>query len=75
MIGLTKLEKDIVADLLMHGDNLPSNIGDNTGRHPTSVSRQMANLEDMGFVRPKGNGVWSLTRKGFTAAQILINSS
>lgn len=74
MIGLTNLEKDIITDLLIHGDNLPSNIGDNTGRHPTSVSRQMADLEDMGFVRPKGHGVWCLTRKGLNAARILINS-
>lgn len=71
---LTAVDRDVVVDLLVHGDNLPSNIADNTGRHVTSVSRRLAELDDQGFVYNKGSGVWTLTLDGIVVARTVRRS-
>jgi Mn-dependent DtxR family transcriptional regulator len=68
---LTSVDRELLADLLMHGDNVPSNISDNIERHPTSVSQRLSELEDMGLVRNKGRGVWTLTAPGANMARSL----
>lgn len=65
---LTAVEMDILVDLLVHGDNTPSNLADNTGRHKTSVSQRLPELEERDLVRNKGRGVWSLTEPGANMA-------
>jgi len=60
-MGLSPVERAIVADLLENGDNVPGNIAENTGYHPKSVQRSISNLVDMGVVRSKGRGVYTVS--------------
>jgi Mn-dependent DtxR family transcriptional regulator len=61
-------EREILAALRDHGDNVPGNLADLTGRHPKSVSRSLSRLEEDGYVRNKGRGVYTLTDEGREAA-------
>ena len=69
---LSSGEMDVLADLLLHGDNTPGNISDNTGKHETTVSRALSDLEDKGLVSSKGRGVWTLTLRGAHMSQTVI---
>lgn len=66
----TGAARDVLVDLLENGANTPSNVAENTDRHPKTVSERLADLESSGYVRNKG-GVWELTMKGLTAAQTI----
>ena len=69
---LTGADRDVLVDLLVNGDNSPSNIADNIGRHPKTVSSRLQELKSEGFVEPKGSGgVWRLTVKGLHSAQTI----
>ena len=67
-MSLTETEMEVLHDLAVNGDNVPSNIAENTGRHPKSVSRSLSgetnSLESRGYVRNKGRGVWTITGEG-----------
>ena len=65
------VEMDVLIDLLIHGDNVPANIADNTGRHSKSISRRLPDLEDRGLVKNKGRGVYTLTPEGIDMARTL----
>lgn len=71
MKTLTPVERGLLVDLLAHGDNVPSNIADNTGYHEKSVCRSVSKLEDEKLVRNKGRGVYTLTHRGLEQAEEL----
>ena len=71
---LTAVDRDVVVNLLINGDNLPSNIAENTDRHVTSVSRRLAELDDQGLAENKGSGVWTLTLDGIVVARTVRRS-
>lgn len=71
-MSLSPCERAIVADLKTNGDNVPGNIADNTGHHPKSISRSLSNLRDMGYVKNKGRGVWTLTADGEDIADAVL---
>jgi len=64
MTDLSRVERAIILNLYTDGDNVPSNIADNIPHHAKSVSRSLADLEDMQLVTNKGRGVWTLTDDG-----------
>lgn len=68
---LSDTQKVILIYLLTRGDDIPTNISnsDLTDVHRGTVSRAMSDLHSEGFVRPKGNGVWTLTDAGIQLAQ------
>lgn len=68
---LSDTQKVILVYLLTRGDDLPMNISESdlTDVHRTTVSRAMGDLHTEGLVRPKGNGVWTLTDAGIRLAQ------
>jgi predicted transcriptional regulator len=66
---LTSVEREVLVDLLIHGDNGPKNIADNIERHNTSVSRDLAELAEEDLVVNKGRGVWSLEPDGVQFAR------
>lgn len=68
---LSPVARDALVDLLIHGDNVPSNIAANTDRHPKSVSKRLSDLEDDGLVENKGSGVYALTLEGIAIARRL----
>lgn len=68
---LSPVEIDILRDLLEHGDNIPANIAENTGRHRKSVSKRLPELESEGLIRNKGRGVYKLTGEGLRVARSL----
>lgn len=71
LVGMhTAVSRDVLVDLLLNGDNTPTNIAESTGRHTTSVSRKLSDLEEQGLVINKGRGVWTLTMKGMRHAQV-----
>mgnify|MGYP006275030087 CR=1 FL=1 len=69
---LSPVERKILSDLLLNGDNVAGNIARNRDAHAGSVSRSMKNLRDEGLVSDKGNYVWTLTRAGVVEAQSLV---
>jgi Mn-dependent DtxR family transcriptional regulator len=71
---LSSVESEIVVDLLLHGDNVPSNIAENIERHQTSVSRSLSALEDEDLVSNKGRGVWTLTVAGASLARTILSN-
>jgi predicted transcriptional regulator len=68
---LSAVESEILVDLLLNGDNVPSNIADNIDRHKTSVSRSLSSLESEDLVDNKGRGVWTLTVAGASLARTI----
>jgi predicted transcriptional regulator len=70
---LSAVEMDILSNLLTHGDNTPGNIAENTGRHQTSISSRLADLDDKCLVESKGRGVWTLTIEGGNMAQTILD--
>jgi len=70
---LSPVDRDVIVDLLEHGDNSPQNIADNTDRNPSSVSRRLGVLEEKGIAKNKGSGVWTLTYEGILMARTVRN--
>jgi len=74
-MGLKPTDRDVLRDLLPpprgNGDNIQTNIADNTGRSPKAVSQALERLEDDDLVRNKGRGVYRLTNHGRDIAQNL----
>ena len=69
MADLTPTARDVLLDLRPrlsggNGDNIQSNIIDNTGRSTKAVSTALEYLEDRGLVTDKGRGVYRLTDRG-----------
>lgn len=73
-MGLSDLQEAILIDLTVHGDNTPSNIGEQIGRPSSSVSRVLPDLIEEGLVRNKGSGVYTLTDAGIDRSQSLIRT-
>lgn len=70
-MGLTDMEKQILCQLLCDGADLPSNISEQIDRSRSAVSSRLSKLEDAGYVKTKGRGVWQLSLAGARAAQSL----
>lgn len=79
MMDLSRVDRDTLIDLLVHGDNTPANIADNIGSTGRSVRRRITSeggLADQDLVRRKGTdtrrtGVYTLTRSGVQIARDL----
>lgn len=63
-MGVTPTELEILRDIQIHGDNVPTNIAENIDAASKYVNRKLADLEDRGLVRNKGRGVWTLSPDG-----------
>ncbi len=70
---LTPVEREILVDLLVHGDNLSGNVTENIERSRQHVSKTMGKLEDRRLVRDKGKGVYTLTLSGTEVARELYH--
>lgn len=68
---LTPVEREILVHLLLYGDNVPSNIAKDIGRHKRSVGRSCKSLVDKELVREKGAGVYTLRVAGVAIARDL----
>ena len=68
-MDLSPAERKVLVDLLVHGDNVPANIADNTGYTRVHISNTLSQLEARGLVDGKGAGVYSLTLEGVAAAR------
>jgi predicted transcriptional regulator len=69
---LTPVQRAILVDLLVHGDDKAENIGDRTGFHRNSVSRSMKPLVDDSAISHKGGGVYQLRDSGTKTARSLL---
>jgi predicted transcriptional regulator len=69
---LTPVQRAILVDLLVHGDNKAENIGNRTGFHRNSVSRSMKPLVDDNHISHKGGGVYQLKDSGRNTARSLL---
>jgi len=69
LMELTPAEREIVVDLLVHGDNCSGNVHSNIGRSRSHTSTSMGSLKEKGLVRSKGAGVHTLTLEGVAAAR------
>jgi len=70
---LSPVQEDILVDLLVHGDDGPRNIAENTDRNPDSVSQRLPELVEQDFIRNKGAGTYTLTRDGIHLAREIIH--
>lgn len=68
-MSLSPVEREIIVGLLLLGDCLPATIAEEYGRHPSSVSRSMAQLKKRGLVIEKDRGVYTLTLDGYRVAK------
>lgn len=71
-MSLTPVQKDVVVDLLVHGDDKAENVGNRTNHHRNTVSTHMGKLVDKGHIEGKGGGVYRLRDQGREAAIGLI---
>ena len=69
---LTPVQRAILVDLLVHGDDKAENIADRTGFHRNSVSRSMKHLVDDSAISHKGGGVYQLRDSGTKTARSLL---
>jgi len=70
---LTPSERAILVDLLVHGDNTPSNLADNANMSRDHANDCLSELEDRRLVKNKGRGVYRLTLSGTAAARDLYD--
>ena len=63
-LNLSKMQLEILQYLLLDGANGPQGIGVGIDRPPRSVSQRLRELKDMGLVRKKPGGVWTLSLLG-----------
>jgi Mn-dependent DtxR family transcriptional regulator len=68
-MGPTPAERAVLVHLLTNGDDLPSNIADETEYHRKSIQRAISRLSEDGLVRNKGRGVYTLTEDGRESVQ------
>jgi predicted transcriptional regulator len=73
-MGLTPVQKDMLIDLLLHGDDKAENVGNRTNHHRNTVSSHMGTLVEEGYLTGKGGGVYRLREPGRDAALGLIKS-
>jgi len=78
---LTKLEMEILVDLLKNGDNTPTNISDNLDRSRSGVQKRLSNYDKKsddlityGLVIDKGSGVYALTPQGANTARAIMRA-
>ena len=71
-MALSDLQESVLIDLIIHGPNTPTNIGDNIGRPGSSISRVLPELLEDGLVHKKGSGVYRLTDTGLDIGQSLL---
>jgi len=69
---LTPVQRAILVDLLVHGDDKAENIANRTGFHRNSVSRSMKGLVDDNEILHKGGGVYQLKDSGSERARGLL---
>lgn len=69
---LTPVQRAIVVDLLVYGDDKAENIANRTGFHRNSVSRSMKHLVESGRILHKGGGVYQLKDSGKETARGLL---
>jgi predicted transcriptional regulator len=72
MEELHGVARSTLADLLIFGDNRAGNICERTGYTPEATSTNLVDMEQMGYVDNKGDGVYQLREKGEKAAQTLL---
>jgi Mn-dependent DtxR family transcriptional regulator len=70
----SSVERSILVDILIFGDDKAGNISSRTGHPSASVSRSMGPLEDDGLLVDKGGGVYRLTESGRDMAQNIIRA-
>lgn len=70
----TELERAILVDLFVHGDDKAENIANRCGFHRNSVSGRLKGLLEDGDLHHKGGGVYRLTDSGREAARGLIKA-
>ena len=68
----TPVQRAILVDLLVHGDDKAENIANRTGFHRNSVSRSMAPLVESDAIAHKGGGVYELKDSGRETARGLL---
>jgi predicted transcriptional regulator len=73
-MSLTRCQRAILVDLLVHGDDKAANIDSRTGFHRNTVSSHMSDLRQDGYLLNKGGGVYELTDKGKSTARDLLKS-
>lgn len=71
-MGLTPVQKDILVDLLIYGDDKAENIGKRTKHHRNTVSSHMGTLVEDGHLEAKGGGVYRLRDQGRETALGLL---
>ena len=69
---LTPVQRAILVDLLVHGDDKAENIGNRTGFHRNSVSRSMKSLVGDNKISHKGGGVYQLKDSGRNTARSML---
>lgn len=75
-MDLTKMQRLILVDLFIYGDDAPRNIGRRLDYHRNSVSSVASGrLTDEGLVVDKGGGVYQLTGDGQKLARDLITGA
>lgn len=68
----TPVQRAILVDLLIFGDDKAANIASRTGFHRNTISSHMKTLADEGKISGKGGGVYRLRDDGREAAQGLV---
>lgn len=68
----TPVQRAILIDLLIYGDDKAENIGDRTGFHRNTVSKHVGILDRDGLLEHKGGGVYRLNDSGREAARGLL---
>jgi predicted transcriptional regulator len=71
-MSLTPVQRAILVDLLVHGDDKAQNIADRTDYHRNSISRCMKPLVDDSAISHKGGGVYQLRHTGRKIARNLV---
>jgi DNA-binding MarR family transcriptional regulator len=69
-MDLTPVQRSIIRELWIAGNNVPAALADRSGYHRKSVQRSLRELGEIGLVKRKNEyGVWRLTAAGREVAR------
>ena len=73
-MSLTPVERAVLVDLLVYGDDRAGNIADRCDLHRNSITNRAPDMYEKGLIQNKGKGVYRLTDKGRERAIGLIRA-
>jgi Mn-dependent DtxR family transcriptional regulator len=73
-MSLTPVQRAVLVDLLVYGDNTAGGIAQHCSYERNSITNRLSGMAEKGLIRDKGKNVYELTDKGKQRARALVKA-